>query len=201
MEEKDFVCPGDQLGVIEEFTPQNNCFEMEGAVYSSTMGEKVLDKEKHQITIFPKKRIYTPRRGSIALGYISEVRRQSATVEIAYFKVGKRFKDFKTKFNAQLSVSNLSRRYIKNLYDGVRPGDWIICKIVKLDFNGNIDVSLFGSREFGVIAASCFVCGKEIDWVVKRNLIRCRNCGVTQPRVLSSDFPLSKSLKYYSKYM
>lgn len=201
MEEKNFVCPGDQLGVIEEFTPQYNCFETDGAVFSSTIGEQALDKEKHQITVMPKKRIYTPRRGSIALGYISEVRRQSATVDISFFKVGKAFRDFKTKYSASLSVSNLSRRYIKNLYDGVRPGDWIICKIVKLDFNGNMDVSLYGSREFGVIAASCFICGKEIEWVVKRNLIRCNNCGVTQPRVLSSDFPLSKSLKYYTKHM
>lgn len=199
MTEKNYVCPGDQLGVIEEFTPQNNCFEADGAVYSSTMGEQYLDKEKHQITISAKKRIYVPRRGSIALGYITEVRRQTATVEIAHFKVGKTFKDFKTKFNAQLSVANLSSRYIKNLYDGIRPGDWIICKISRLDFNGNIDVSLYGSREFGVISASCFICGKEIDRVIKRNLLRCNNCGATQPRVLSSDFPIQKSLKFYIK--
>lgn len=199
MEEKEFVCPGDQLGVIEEFTPQNNCYEQEGLVISSVFGEKILNKEKHQINVIPIKRIYTPRRGSIALGYITEVRRQNASVEIANFKVGKFFRDFKTKYTASLSVSNLSSRYIKNLYDGVRPGDWIICKIVKLEFNGNMDVSLYGSREFGVISASCFVCGKEIERVVKRNLLKCQNCGTTQPRVLSSDFPLKKSLKYYYK--
>ena len=200
MQDKEFACPGDQLGVIEEFTPQHNCFEQEGVIFSSTFGERVVDKEKHQVNIFPFKKIYTPRRGSIALGRIIEVRRQTATVEIAHFKVGKAFKDFKTKFTAALSVSNLSSRYIKNLYDGVRPGDWIICKIVKIEFNGNIDVSLYGAREFGVISASCFVCGKEIDRVVKRNLLKCNNCGTTQPRVLSSDFPINRSLKYYIKH-
>ena len=193
------VCPGDQLGVIEEFTPQNNCFEQEGVVFATHIGEKTIDKEKHQVAVMTKRRIYIPRRGSIALGYITEVRRQAATVEIAHFKVGKSFKDFKTKYSAQLAVSNLSSRFIKNLYDGVRPGDWIICKVSKLDFNGNMDVSLYGSREFGVISASCFVCGKEIDRVVKRNLLRCNNCGATQPRVLSSDFPIQRSLKFYIK--
>lgn len=199
MSEKEFICPGDQLGVIEEFTPQNNCYEQEGAVISSVFGERWLDKERHQINVVPKRKIYTPRRGSIALGFITEVRRQTATVEIAHFKVGKQFKDFQTKFTAQLSVANLSSRFIKNLYDGVRPGDWIICKVVKIDFNGNMDVSLYGSREFGVISASCFVCGHEIERVVKRNLLKCNNCGATQPRVLSSDFPLSRSLRYYVK--
>ena len=199
LQEKEFICPGDQLGVIEEFTPQNNCYEQEGAVFSSVFGERWLDKERHQINVVPKRKIYTPRRGSIALGFITEVRRQNASVEIAHFKVGKQFKDFKTKYNAQLSVANLSSRFIKNLYDGVRPGDWLICKVVKLDFNGNMDVSLYGSREFGVITASCYVCGHEVDRVVKRNLLKCNDCGATQPRVLSSDFPLSRSLKYYIK--
>ena len=174
-EHNDFVCPGDQLGVIEEFTPQYNCYEQDGAVYASVFGRRAVDKEKHQVNVSALKRIYVPRRGSIALGYITEVRRQTASVEIAHFKIGKEFRDFKTKFNAQLSVSNLSSRYIKNLYDGVRPGDWIICKIVKLEFNGNIDVSLYGGREFGVVAASCFVCGQEVDRVVKRNLLKCNN--------------------------
>jgi exosome complex RNA-binding protein Csl4 len=199
LQEKDLVCPGDQLGVIEEFTPQNNCFEQDGAVYSSLLGERVIDKEKHQISIYPTKKIYIPRRGSIALAHVTEIRRQAATVEISHFKVGKSFKDIKTKFTASLSVMNLSSRFVKNLYDGVRTDDWLICKISKIEINGNIDVSLYGSREFGVIVAACFICGKEIDRVVKRNLLRCNNCGATQPRILSSDFPLNRSLKYYIK--
>ena len=71
MTDKEVVCPGDQLGVIEEFTPQNNCFEQEGAVFATHIGEKTIDKEKHQVAVMEKRRIYIPRRGSIELGYIT----------------------------------------------------------------------------------------------------------------------------------
>ncbi|MHA2104318.1 MAG: hypothetical protein ACW981_12900 [Candidatus Hodarchaeales archaeon] len=49
-------------------------------------------------------------------------------------------------------------------------------------------MGLFGSHDLGVINAICYSCGQEVDRVVKRNLIRCNNCGATQNRVLSSFF-------------
>ena len=82
------------------------------------------------------------------------------------------------------------------MYDGVRPGDWIIAKIIKVEFNGSISISLYGSRDLGVIYASCFVCAKEVDKVIKRDLLRCNHCGATQSRILSSEFPLHKSNRF-----
>ena len=82
------------------------------------------------------------------------------------------------------------------MYDGIRPGDWIIAKIIKVEFNGNMSVSLYGSRDLGVIYASCFVCAKEVEKVIKRDLLRCTHCGATQSRILSSEFPLNKSSRF-----
>ena len=193
MSNKDVVIPGEILGVIEEYAPSMNCFEHENTIYSTVYGEKVIDKENKQVSVIPKRQIFTPKRGSIALGFVSEIRRQNAFIEISFFKVGKSFIDVKTKYKANLSITNLSNRYVKYMYDGVRPGDWIIAKIIKVEFNGNMSVSMYGSRDLGVIYASCFVCGQEISKSIKRDLIRCQHCGTTQSRVLSSECPLSKS--------
>lgn len=198
MIEKDIVIPGDQLGVIEEFSPQKNCFaDEEGNVFTLTWGKKVVDKEKHQVSVYPSRRIFTPRRGSIVLGYVTEIRRQNATLKLSFFKVGKTFENVKTKYMASLSIMNLSNRYIKNMYDGVRPGDWIIAKINKIEFNGSISVSVYGSRDLGVIYASCYKCAKEVSKVIKRNLLRCTHCGTTQTRVLSSDYPITDSSRFF----
>ena len=198
---KEIVIPGDIIGVIEEYTPNKNCYENEnGDIVSTVYGEKVIDKEKLQVSVYPHRRIYTLRRGSIVLGYVTEIRRQNANIEIAHIKIGNSFKELKTTYKASLSITNLSQRYVKHMYDGLRPGDWIIAKIIKIDFSGNINLSLYGSRDLGVIFASCFICGHEVTKVIKRDLLRCNNCGATQSRILSSDFPLNKSKRFKRNY-
>ncbi|MFW9927865.1 MAG: exosome complex RNA-binding protein Csl4 [Candidatus Thorarchaeota archaeon] len=188
-EKENIVIPGEYLGVIEEFdtSTTKNCYEQDGQIFSESWGIAKIDN-KHQLKITPRKRIRNPRPGTIALGIVTEIRKQSASVTLTHFRFEKEksFVSLNDNFSALLHISNLSDRYIRVLYDAVRPADYILCKILatKPEFR----VGLFGSRELGVIYAICYACGKEITRSIKRNLLKCNNCGATQPRVLSSHF-------------
>jgi exosome complex component CSL4 len=181
------VIPGEILGVIEEFTLGKNCFEVDGQIVSESLGT-VKTSSEHQIKINPVKKVFVPRKGTIALGVVSELRRQSANVTLTHYKIGdgKYFQSIKYSSSAMLHISNVSDRYLRAIHDGVRPGDHIICKI--LSTHPDFRVGLFGSHDLGVINAICYSCGQEVNRVVKRNLISCNNCGATQNRVLSSFF-------------
>lgn len=187
--DEQLVLPGQELGVIEEFLPADNCYEDEenGTVVAAALGH--LKVEKHQASVAPKRKIFVPKRGSIALGMVAEIRKQTASIEIAHFKVGNVFKDMRTRYVATLHITNISDRYVRSMHDAVRPADWVLCKIIKYNpADGRMDVSLFGSRQLGVIYAACFQCNAEISKVVKRSLVRCSACGTTQSRTLSTDF-------------
>lgn len=186
--EKRIVVPGDEIGVIEEFLPKYNCYEKDGIIISENWGEVKVDSKKHQVRVIPTQRIQKIQRGTVAIGYITEIRRQKANVTLIRFrfKNERDFKDIKATFPASLHISNMSDRYTRSIHDGVRPGDYVICKIIST--NPDYRISLTGSRELGVIHAACFVCGAEVNRVVKRNLVRCNSCGATQNRILGNEF-------------
>ncbi|MHA2365361.1 MAG: exosome complex RNA-binding protein Csl4 [Candidatus Hodarchaeales archaeon] len=179
------VVPGEQLGVVEEFLPQDNCFEEDGIVYSASWGEKV-QNQKHNVSVKGKE-VFSPSKGDIALAYVIEIRKQTASLHIAHFFNPKisAFEQKKYVYYGVIHVSNISDRYIRSMHDAVRPGDWIVCKVIQ--FDSPLPISLFG-QDLGVIHASCFQCGHEVDRVLKRNLIRCTHCGTTQSRYLSRLF-------------
>lgn len=179
------VVPGEELGVIEEFVPEANCFEEDGVIFSSSWGEVQKDK-KYVISVSSKRKLFVPTNGAIGMGYVSEVRKQTAIIVIPYFKVGSAFNDIKYQPSATLHISNVSDGYVRTMHDALRPGDWVLCRISRED---PLAVTLYGSRHFGVIHAACFQCGKEITGAkIRRNLIRCTSCGATQSRFLSVDF-------------
>ncbi|OLS19529.1 MAG: Exosome complex component Csl4 [Candidatus Heimdallarchaeota archaeon LC_3] len=181
------VTPGEVLGVIEEFSPGENCFEIDGQVISETLGKFKQDKD-HLVNIIPCKEAFSPKEGAFALGYVTELRKQIANVTLTHFKFGKKnsLQSIKFTIHAIIHISNVSDRFIRAIHDGVRPGDYILCKVIST--SPDYRVSLFGSRDLGVISATCYSCGQEVNHVLKRNLLRCKNCGATQNRVLSSYF-------------
>ena len=132
--------------------------------------------------------MFSPKEGTIALGYVTELRKQIANVTLTHFKFGpnKKLESIKFTIKAIIHISNVSDRFIRSIHDGVRPGDYILCKII--DTTPDYRVSLFGSRDLGVISATCYSCGQEVNRILKRNLLRCNNCGATQNRVLSTYF-------------
>ena len=131
--ETTIVIPGEQLGVIEEFTPKTNCYEHDGLIIAENWGTKHIDHEHHFVSVVPLKKIFIPRHGTIALGYVTEIRKQNASVVLSHFRITAKNNTFvstKTTYPANLHITNISDRYIRNLYDGIRPWDYVFCKIL-----------------------------------------------------------------------
>jgi exosome complex RNA-binding protein Csl4 len=49
--ENNWVLPGDKIAVIEEFLPDETCYEQDGGIYSKILGRVVTDPKKHKISV------------------------------------------------------------------------------------------------------------------------------------------------------
>ncbi len=173
------VAPGDWLGVIEEFIPSNGTYEeKDGSIYASTGGKVVIDE--HRIAVQTDREMVLPVRGVKAIGLVSTVKKQVASVDI--FKIGTRILNIP--ITALLHISNSSHSYVRSMYDVCRPGDWVYSVIIKSGVP--VHVSLVGS-EFGVLKGLCNYCGHALIRF-KTSLLKCSTCEEIQPRVVSHDF-------------
>jgi exosome complex component CSL4 len=186
------VLPGDKIAVIEEFLPDDTCFEEEGSILSGITGEVVTDLKKHKITVKPFKKHFELKRGDVGLGRVEYVKKQIASVDIYLLNE----REIALPVNSILHVRETSRRFVRSMYDVTRPGDWIKFRIIKA--NKPIYISLIGEG-LGVVLAQCNRCGHELDFY-RRNSLKCPNCAFIQNRITSKSFgnPLS-SLKRYMK--
>jgi exosome complex RNA-binding protein Csl4 len=186
------VVPGDKIAEIEEFLPDDTCFEEEGSILSGVIGEVITDVKKHKITVKPFKKHFEINRGDIGLGRVEYVKKQIASVDI--YRLNER--EVPLPVNSILHVSETSRRYVRSMYDVTRPGDWIKFRIIKT--TKPIYISLIGEG-LGVVLGHCNRCGHELDFY-RRNSLKCANCNFIQNRITSKSFgkPLS-SLKRPTK--
>jgi exosome complex RNA-binding protein Csl4 len=174
------VVPGDKIAVIEEFLPDETCFEQDGSILSMTIGEVIPDQKKHKITVKPLKQIFELRRGDVGVGRVVYVKKQIASVDIHMVN------DIKIPLpvNSILHVSEASKRFVKNMYEVTRPGDWLKFKIVRT--MKPVYISLIGEG-LGVVIAQCNHCGHDLKFL-RRNTLKCPNCELIQNRVTSRSF-------------
>ncbi len=174
------VVPGDKIAVIEEFLPDETCFEQDGSILSMTTGEVIPDQKKHKITVKPFKRLFELKKGDTGIGRVVYVKKQIASVDIH------RVNDTQVSLpvNSILHVSEASRRFVKNMYEVTRPGDWLKFKIVRT--MKPVYISLIGDG-LGVVIAQCNHCGTDLDFF-RRNTLKCPNCGLIQDRITAKSF-------------
>ncbi len=93
-------------------------------------------------------------------------------------------RDIAPPFKAILHISEVSRRFVKNMYEVARPGDWVRCLLIR---TGNaVHITLVGEG-LGVIQAFCNHCGSELQ-IERRNTLGCPNCELIQPRITSKQY-------------
>ncbi|MFW9778501.1 MAG: exosome complex RNA-binding protein Csl4 [Candidatus Heimdallarchaeota archaeon] len=174
------VLPGDKIAVIEEFLPDETCYEQDGSIYSSVTGRVVTDPQKHKISVEPDKQYQTIKPGDIGIGRVEFVKNKMASVEI--YRLNER--ETTPPIKASLYIWEVSRSFVKNMYEVVRPGDWVRCRLVRTD--NVVDVGLVGEG-LGVIQAFCNHCGSELEFK-RRNTLKCPNCELIQPRITSRQY-------------
>ena len=174
------VLPGDKIAVIEEFLPDETCYEQEGGIYSKVLGQVVTDPKKHKISVIPRKSHRLIRNGDIGLGRVEFMKKQIASVNIYHLNQ----EDVLIPINAVLHISEASQRFVKNMYEVARPGDWLKFRIIRAI--KPVYISLIGEG-LGVIFSFCVQCGHELEYK-RRNLLECPNCELIQPRITSKHF-------------
>ena len=184
------VVPGDKIAVIEEFLPDDTCFEQDGSILSKVTGEVVTDLKKHKITVKPFKQHFQVKRGDTGLGRVEYVKKQIASVDI--FQLNEF--EVSLPINSILHVSETSRRFVRSMYEVTRPGDWIKFRIIKT--TRPIYLTLIGEG-LGVLLAHCNHCGHELSFY-RRNSLKCPNCDLIQNRITSKSFgkPFSSIMRY-----
>ena len=187
--DNDWVLPGDKIAVIEEFLPDETCYEQNGSIYSKIVGRVVTDPKKHKISVIPKHPHRSVKNGDVGLGRVEFMKKQIASVNIYHLNK----ENLSIPISAVLHISEASRRFVKNMYEVTRPGDWLRFRIIRAI--KPVYISLIGDG-LGVVISYCIQCGHELEYK-SRNRLECPNCETTQSRITSKYFgkPLIRNLR------
>ncbi len=178
--ENEWVIPGDKIAIIEEFLPNESCYEEDGVIFGTVFGKVKMDRKKHKISVIPNKDYNFVKNGDIGVGRVEFIKKQIASVDIYQLNE----KHISPAINSILHISEVSRRFVKNMYEVARPGDWIKFQVIRS--NKPVYISLIGDS-FGVVISYCIQCGSELDFK-QRNTLRCPNCELIQPRITSKHY-------------
>ena len=176
-----FVVPGDRLGVIEEFLPGPGTYVKDGTIYSVTIGRALMDLLNKQVSVFPKTRVLSvPKVGSKVIGQVMEVQNRFAVVRI--FQVGRH--PISGFFTGILHISDVSLRYVENMYNACKAGDIVRAKVVS-DKNRTYHLST-KEPNLGVVYAFCSNCGHVLT--LKKARLHCPQCGKIERRKVAQDY-------------
>ncbi len=179
------VIPGDELSIIEAFTPGKNVYEENGKICSATIGIILKDMVKREVSVYPRTRIpVTLERGDIVLAEIIDVKEKFALADIAA-KIYPRKTKLLSKSPGVIPISNVKKTYLKNLYGAFLPGDIVKTRVIEVK-NG-IAILTVSSPDLGVIYGYCEKCRNPVQ--KEKRMLKCRKCGnVIKNRKISRDY-------------
>lgn len=175
--EKKIVAPGEELGVIEEYMPGCGTYEEDGKIVSNLAGTLQVDAKSRVVGVEPCKKASIPEVGDIVEGIVVGMKEDVALVKIVGIK-GKR--PLSGDFSAQLHVSQVSKEYVKSIFDAVNMNDRILARVT----TGWAPYQLsMAEDELGVIYATCTKCGGEL--VLKNGKLYCTNDNIAERKKIS----------------
>ena len=176
------VLPGEELCVIEEFSPGEGAYEYNGRVYSARTGVVLYDfvTRRVQVLASAEKSMLAPKVGCIVYGQVYNVHDDLATVRIIEIENHRKISGV---FSGILHVSQVSQRYIKKMDEAVRPGDIIRAKVLTSWTPHQLSTK---HASLGVVLALCSKCG-AILWQ-NRNKLVCKKCGSVESRKVSTKY-------------
>jgi exosome complex component CSL4 len=176
-----FVVPGEQLGVIEEFMSDSGTYVKQGIVYSKTTGRALMDILNKKVSVYSLVRnINIPRVGSLVVGQVLQVRSKKALLRI--YKVGKN--NMNSFFSALLHISDTSPSYVDTMFQVCKTGDIMRAKVVS-DKNRTFQLSTI-DENLGVIYAFCSECGHML--LLNKGKMWCNECNRPEKRKIASDY-------------
>ncbi len=160
----DIVYPGKHIGIVEEGTPGENTYEVDGNIYSSVIGRLNYDKDNREFRVLPFKEPNYVSAGYVVLGTVSLTGLTSAQVEIeAIYRP-------KIKILGKPLEGYIFKRKESNWMFAVT--DVILTKVLRIIF-GRILLTI-SEPELGVIYSRCPECAMPLKRV--GNTLVCGEC-------------------------
>ncbi|MDQ1279975.1 MAG: exosome complex component [Thermoproteota archaeon] len=178
-----FVTPGEKLGVIEEFVPGSGTYVEDGSIYSLVTGHLILDTAKREISIHSNVRPASlPKSGDTVVGQAINVQDRNLVLKIS--QINNRVS---SSLNGVMHVSDVSRNYIKTMFDAFKSGDLIRAKVISTA-NREFHLTTIDDN-LGVVEAFCSQCGHSL--IFQKNQLRCPRCKRIERRKIASDYEMS----------
>jgi exosome complex component CSL4 len=178
---KQFKIPGQKIGVIEEFLPENGTYEKEGTIYATRTGYALLNSIEKTVKIEPKtKNPLVPQEGNEIIGIVIVAQGRMAIVDISIIEG----KILSLPFNAMLGIANTSPRYERVMEDVCKRGDLIKAKIINI--KSKIPQLTTTEKHLGVVKAFCSKCGEPLDF--SNSFLHCNSCGNKESRKIAQDY-------------
>lgn len=178
MASEQWVLPGTMLGVIEEYFPGSNVYELNGNLYSSVVGSPKLDMVRRVVWVEPRSKIQMPTPGSMVYAYVISVRDESSLLRIIASDLRK---PYKQGYAGILHISQARQDPSeRSLLDIIRIGDLLYTKV--LSRNNPFILSLRAPRA-GVVLTMCPKCASYMR--PKGGKLVCPRCGFEDSRRIS----------------
>jgi exosome complex component CSL4 len=175
------VLPGERLGVIEEFIPNDGTYVKDGVIYSKVIGRKTVDFSNRHVSVQAVAHgAPIPKIGVTVMGQISNVQSDNAGLRI--FAVDNR--QLSGVFTGVLHISDVAMRYVEAMFDVCKAGDIVRATVIS-DKNKTYHLST-RDKELGVVYAFCTNCGHMLE--LRRQALHCPNCGRVEKRKTAEDY-------------
>lgn len=176
----EFVTPGSRIAIIEEFIPGRGTYVDDGVIYSKITGYMLIDNLNKEVSVYPAIKLpKVPTIGSVVIGIVNRVKKNSCDVEI--IMVGRR--KLTGSLSGTIHISDASPNYVGEMYDVCRAGDYVKAEVISTK-NGTFHLSTMG-REFGVVLAFCSRCGYPLS---RRKRMYCSRCGNAEGRKVAEEY-------------
>ncbi|MDY1591752.1 MAG: exosome complex RNA-binding protein Csl4 [Methanofastidiosum sp.] len=189
---REFVIPGDYIGVAEEFLPGEGAYEENGKIYATMVGNLDLDMSRRSASVISRTNVLPQlKEGDIVYGEIVSVKPQMVYVDLLALE-GFADKKLSANTKARIYVSQTDKKYVKTISTEFRNGDIVRARVV--DTQGDSIRLSTAEDSLGVIRAVCSVCKKTLvnkDESLDGNL-ECKYCGSKETRKIANDYLKAK---------
>jgi exosome complex component CSL4 len=185
-----YVTIGSELCNLEEYLGDSTTTYIEdGKIFAATPGFIQIDVKNRTIRVDNKteKKRNIPQKGDTVIIMVDVIRKHSAGCTI--FKLNHKL--IESGVIGNIHVSNMSKRYIENIFEAFQKTDIVRAQVVGRE-GRELKLST-SALNAGVIQSQCKYCGTML---VRKNRdqLSCNFCGNTERRIIAPDYGMTNEM-------
>jgi exosome complex component CSL4 len=151
--EGEFVVPGDEIGVVEEYLPSAGAYVHDGFVRAKAVGFVKADASKHEAAVVQARDVPLPRLGDVVYAVVTGVRDAVVYLDIFYNETRK--VSYAVPFRGILHISEASNERLRSTYEVFGYGDIVRANVISRKPPYMLSTK---GPEFGLVLVRCPRC-------------------------------------------